>query len=57
MFAWSDIVKELDHPGFQITTKAGLSTLIQGIVAFPGNAFQITHLYTLWRNKEGQVML
>ena len=52
---WTEVVKELDYAGFVVSSKAALSTLVQALHAGLGAAFPIGHLYSVWRNKEGQV--
>lgn len=55
---WSEVVRELDHPGFQITSRAGFELLIRGLMRGLGTeSFPVDVLFTLWKNKEGQVSM
>ena len=53
--AWRDVVKELDHPGFIIVSKAGLRLVIQGLQRGLQDGFPIELLYQPWKNTEGQL--
>ena len=54
--AWNEVVKELDYTGFQIVSRAGFELLIHGLFRGLSDAFPVEVLYTLWKNKEGQVV-
>ena len=54
--SWSEVTRELDHPGFQITSRQGFELLIRGLRRGLANeVFPIDMLYSPWKNKEGQV--
>lgn len=56
--SWTDVVRELDHPGFLISSRQGFELLIRGLFrGLGGESFPIDVLYTLWNNKEGQVII
>jgi hypothetical protein len=54
--SWSDVICELDHPGFAVSNGAGLRLLMK--VLFGGlryTPFPAELIYRHWENKEGQV--
>jgi len=54
--AWNEVVKELDYTGFQIASRVGFELLIRGLSrGLQDVVFPIEVLYSLWKNKEGQV--
>ena len=53
--AWNEVVKELDYTGFQIASRAGFELLIHGLFRGLSDPFPVDVLYSLWKNKEGQV--
>ena len=53
---WNEVVKELDYTGFQIVSRAGFELLIRGLSRGLSEAFPVEVLYSLWKNKEGQVV-
>ena len=52
---WNEVVKELDYTGFQIASRAGFELLIRGLSRGLSDVFPVDILYSLWKNKEGQV--
>ena len=48
-------MKELDYTGFQIASRAGFELLIHGLFRGLSDVFPVEVLYSLWKNKEGQV--
>lgn len=57
MLNWSEVVSELDHPGFAVKDRQGLilltRALLMGLRDVP---FPIALMYTPWTNKDGQVI-
>jgi len=49
------VVKELDYTGFQISSRPGFELLIRGLYRGLSDVFPVDVLYSLWKNKEGQV--
>ena len=52
---WREVVKELDHPGLLILSKAGLRLLVQALLRVLHDIFPIELLYAPWKNTDGQV--
>uniref|UniRef100_A0A914UVV1 CCR4-NOT transcription complex subunit 1 n=1 Tax=Plectus sambesii TaxID=2011161 RepID=A0A914UVV1_9BILA len=54
---WSEVVMQLDQPGFCVRDRAGLQLLTAGLLAgLEGNAFPIALLYREWNfHKNGQL--
>lgn len=54
--SWKEVVKELDHPGMKIVSKAGLRVLVQALFrGLQQEMFPVEYLYQPWKNTEGQV--
>ena len=53
---WRDVVTNLDHPGFIVSSKQGLRLLTQAISrGLQEGPFPIDVLYQAWKNTEGQL--
>ena len=53
---WREVVRELDHKGFAINSKAGLRLVVQALLrGLAREPFPIDCLYKPWQNTEGQV--
>ena len=54
---WKEVVCELDHPGFLVTSKKGFMLLVQGLLRgllITNDAFPIHCILHGWSNTEGQ---
>lgn len=52
---WSEVVVELDHPGFMVRDRIGLILLTKALLkGLRDTVFPIALLYKPWGNKEGQ---
>lgn len=53
---FTEVISDLDHPGFIVKDRQGLHILTAGILkGLRGKIFPITTLYKPWNNKEEQV--
>ena len=54
---WSQVIFELDHPGFMIKDVKGLQLIVFSFLkSAQSTPFPIQHIYRKWKNALGQVL-